>query len=50
MAEKLKALEWPRYFARQMITPEDLGSGVHYLRERMRRHNRALHGWGMVPG
>lgn len=44
------AAERPRYFARQLIAPADLTQGVEYLRERQRRHNRALHGWGVVYG
>lgn len=50
MSVRSKPLERPRYFPRQMITPDDLGGGVDYLRERMRRHNRALHGWGIASG
>lgn len=45
-----QSLERPRYFARQMITPDDLTQGLEYLRERLRRHNRALHGYGVVYG
>jgi hypothetical protein len=50
MSERSKALERPRFFSRQMITADDLSGGIDYLRARMRRHNRALHGWGIVYG
>lgn len=43
-------LERPRYFARQLITPGDLTLEATYFRDRLRRHNRLLHGWGVVCG
>lgn len=43
-------LEHPRYFPRQMITPAELTLEHDYWRDRMRRHNRLLHGWGVVCG
>jgi hypothetical protein len=43
-------LEHPRYFPRQMITPVELTLEHDYVRDRMRRHNRLLHGWGVVCG
>ena len=42
--------ERPRYFTGQMLTPEDLDQEQEYFRERARRHNRLLHGWGVVDG
>src|ERR1700730_2758545 len=42
--------ELPRYYARQLITPTDLTLEQDYFRDRMRRHNRLLHGWGVVCG
>ncbi|MBZ5529848.1 MAG: hypothetical protein LAO20_00325 [Acidobacteriia bacterium] len=42
--------ERPRYFPRQIITPDDLTLAQDYFRDRMRRHNRLLHGWGVVCG
>src|SRR5437016_3427083 len=42
--------ERPRFFPRQMVTAADLTQLLDYLRERQRRHNRALHGWGVVHG
>ena len=44
------AVERPRYFPRQLITPEDLIMEQDYFRNRMRMHNRLLHGWGVVCG
>lgn len=42
--------ELPRYYPRQMITPDDLTLEQNYFRDCMRRHNRLLHGWGVVCG
>jgi hypothetical protein len=41
-------LERPRYFPRQMITADEMTLEQHYFRDKMRRHNRLLHGWGVV--
>jgi hypothetical protein len=46
----LGALERPRYFARQLITPAELNLEAVYFAERLRRHNRMLHGFGVVCG
>ncbi|MCG5212180.1 hypothetical protein [Streptosporangium sp. KLBMP 9127] len=43
-------LERPRYFPRQLITPDELTLEADYFRDRMRRHNMYLHGWGVVCG
>lgn len=43
-------LERPRYFARQLVTPTELNLEAGYFLDRMRRHNRMLHGWGVVCG
>jgi hypothetical protein len=42
--------ERPRYYPRQLITPDDLTLGLEYLLRLQRRHNRLLHGWGVVCG
>lgn len=42
--------ERPRYFPRQVITADDLTLDQDYFREKLRRHNRMLHGWGIVCG
>jgi hypothetical protein len=44
------AIERVRYFPRQLITPDDLTREQEYFRAKMRRHNRLLHGWGVVCG
>jgi hypothetical protein len=43
-------LERVRYFPGQLITPDDLTQEQDHQRARMRRHNRLLHGWGVVCG
>lgn len=43
-------LERPRYFPRQLLTPAEMTLEQSYFRDRMRRHNRLLHGWGVVCG
>lgn len=43
-------LERPRYFPRQLITPVELTLEQQYFRDKLRRHNRYLHGWGVVCG
>lgn len=43
-------LERPRYFPRQLITPSEMTLEQNYFRDKMRRHNRLLHGWGVVCG
>jgi hypothetical protein len=42
--------ERPRYYARQIITPDDMTLEQEYFRSRLRQHNRLLHGWGVVCG
>jgi hypothetical protein len=46
----IAVVERPRYYARQLITPGDMTLEQDYFRERLRRHNRYLHGWGVVCG
>lgn len=38
------------YFDRQLLSAEDLTQEQLYFREKARRHNRLLHGWGVVSG
>lgn len=45
-----RLFERPRYFPRQLITPDDMNLAQDYVRNRIRRHNRMLHGWGVVCG
>src|SRR5436190_3870969 len=46
----LPSLERTRFFARQLVGPDDLTQDQLYFREKARRHNRMLHGWGVVCG
>jgi hypothetical protein len=43
-------LERPRYFDRQIITSVEMNLAGQYWRDCLRRHNRLLHGWGVVCG
>jgi hypothetical protein len=43
-------LERPRYFARQLLTPAEMTLEQTYFRDKLRRHNRMMHGWGVVCG
>lgn len=42
--------ERSRYFAGLLVTADDLTQDQIYVREKLRRHNRMLHGWGVVCG
>lgn len=42
--------ERPRYYPRQLVTADDLTLEQDYFRDRLRRHNRMLHGYGVVCG
>jgi len=44
------SLERTRFFPRQLVGPDDLTQDQRYFREKHRRHNRLLHGWGIVCG
>ena len=46
----LVSLERTRFFPRQLVGPDDLTQDQIYFREKQRRHNRLLHGWGIVCG
>ncbi|MCA9953099.1 MAG: PKD domain-containing protein [Anaerolineales bacterium] len=50
MANETNGLLRPHYFERQQLCAADLMVAQDYLRERLRRHNRFLHGWGVVCG
>lgn len=39
-----------RYFKGRLLTAEDFEREQTYLLDRSRRHNRFLHGWGIVTG
>jgi hypothetical protein len=44
------SLERARYFARQLLSAADLTADQQYVQAKLRRHNRLLHGWGVVCG
>jgi hypothetical protein len=46
----IPGLERTRFFPRQLVTPDDLTQDQIYFRDKHRRHNRMLHGWGVVCG
>jgi len=50
LSPERSALERVRYFPRQLITPTEMTQEQDYFRARLRRHNRMLHGWGIVCG
>jgi hypothetical protein len=50
MADNITGLIRPNYFDRQQLTAADLNAEQQYFRERLRRHNRFMHGWGVVSG
>lgn len=50
MTDHTTGLIRPYYFDRQQLTAADLNDEQEYFRERLRRHNRFLHGWGVVSG
>lgn len=44
------ALARPRYFQGKPLAARDFTAEQDYVRARLRRHNRRLHGWGVVDG
>lgn len=44
------ALKRPRYQAGHYLAASDLATWQHYRLQRLRRHRRYLHGWGVVCG
>lgn len=49
-ATRRATLKRPSFFAGQLIDAATLESEQDYLREKQRRHNRNLHGFGIVSG
>lgn len=43
-------LERVRYFCRQLLTADDMTVEQEYFRQKLRRHNHYLHGFGVVCG
>jgi hypothetical protein len=48
--EFLQRLERPRFWSGQLLTADDFQAEQDYFRNRLRRHNILLHGWGIVCG
>ena len=48
--DESKALKRLSYFAGQVLTIEGLELEQQYFREKLKRHNRTLHGFGIVSG
>jgi hypothetical protein len=46
----LLELERVNYFPRQLLTVDDMVTERDYFLTKLRRHNRFLHGWGVVCG
>ncbi len=44
------SLRRPRLFSDKLVTPEDLELQRQYFREKLKGHNRSLHGFGIVSG
>lgn len=47
---QMKMLERVKYFPRQLLNADDMKADQDYFRNKLRRHNRYLHGWGSVCG
>jgi hypothetical protein len=43
-------LERTRFYPRQLVGPDELTQDQAWVRDKLRRHNRLLHGWGVVCG
>jgi hypothetical protein len=48
--EDIGAFERVRYFAGMLLGVNDFEQEQTYFRNKARRHNRLLHGWGIVTG
>jgi len=49
MAES-QPLERPRFFSGKLLASDDLALEQQYFLDKLRRHNRSLHGFGIVSG
>lgn len=47
---EIGVFELPHYYPRQLITPVEMTLEQTYFRDKHLRHNRMLHGWGVVCG
>jgi len=43
-------IERPCYYPGQLLTPAEMTLEQQYFRDKLRRHNRLIHGWGVVCG
>ena len=50
MIATLRHLKRNRFFSGRLLTAEDLEIEQEYVREKLKRHNRYLHGFGVVFG
>jgi len=50
MIATLRRLKRNRFFSGRLLTAEDLELEQEYFREKLKRHNRYLHGFGIVFG
>jgi hypothetical protein len=50
MLDRSSNLERTNFFPLMLLTEEDMRAEQEYFREKQRRHNRFLHGWGTVCG
>lgn len=49
-SDEPRALKRSGFFSGRLLTPEDFEREQHYVREKLKRHNRTLHGFGIVSG
>src|SRR5689334_20012074 len=49
-AAPTSAGERTRFYPRQLVSAPDFTQDQMYFREKAKRHNRLLHGWGIVCG
>jgi hypothetical protein len=47
---KFTPLKRPRFFEGQLLSAKDLEAEQQYFREKQKRHNVSLHGYGVVSG
>jgi hypothetical protein len=50
LQESLRNMKRVRYFGGQVLSVEDLKAEQRYFREKLKRHNRHMHGSGVVFG
>jgi hypothetical protein len=49
-SDESPALKRSGFFDGRLLTPEDFQREQQYVREKLKRHNRTLHGFGIVSG